>query len=52
VTRGQKILTGLRCAAIAVWMAVSVIGEFGRCDLNYVNILVSAAQAHSNDYEV
>ena len=52
MTLGQKILTCLGYAAIAVWLAAAILGEFGLCDLNYVNILEAVAQPLPGDFEV
>ena len=52
MTLGQKVLTGLGYAAIAVWLAAAILGEFGLCDLNYVNILDAVAQPAPGDFEV
>ncbi len=52
MTLWQKIVTGLGCAAMALWLAAAILGEFGLCDLTYVNILEAAAQPQPNDFEV
>ncbi len=52
MTLWQKILTGLGYAAIAVWLVAAILGEFGLCDLTYVNILEALAQPQPNDFEV
>lgn len=52
MTLGQKALTYLGYAAIAIWMAAAILGEFGLCDLSYVNILAVVSQSLPNDFEV
>jgi hypothetical protein len=52
MTAWQKMLTCLGYTAIAVWMAAAILGEFGLCGLNYINILAAFNQPQPNDFEV
>lgn len=52
MTLGQKILTCLGYAAIAVWLAAAILCEFGVCELSYVNILEAVAQPLPDDFEI
>ncbi len=49
---GHKVLTYLGYAAIAIWMAAAILGEFGLFDLSYVNILAVVSPPLPIDYEV